>query len=254
MPVAAPQWLTRVGVHPLLGFDSALRNRPIAHRGLHSPAVPENSLRAFELAAHYGFPIECDVHLLQDGEVAVFHDFELRRMTGDVRNIADIGLATAKQLKLLPSDETIPLLSELLEIAAGRVPLLIELKRRGVTDGRLEAAVVKLLSEYSGEFALQSFEPTSVIQLRRLRPGWCIGQLTYASVGLPFHWLSKPSFAACEISTLPNKTLQRFYTSGLPLLAWTVCTPSQMALACSYADNFIFNYSPQLEIEGLPKI
>ena len=53
-----------------------------AHRGLHGDGVPENSLEAFELACQAGFGIELDVQLSSDGEVVVFHDYTLNRMTG----------------------------------------------------------------------------------------------------------------------------------------------------------------------------
>ena len=52
------------------------RNRNFAHRGLHSRdrSVPENSLKAFDLAAEAGYGIELDVQLSKDGQVVVFHD------------------------------------------------------------------------------------------------------------------------------------------------------------------------------------
>ena len=67
-PVNAPPWLTE---------------RPIAHRGLHDSAsgVIENTLRAAEAAIAGGFAIECDVQLSADGEVFVFHDETLDRLT-----------------------------------------------------------------------------------------------------------------------------------------------------------------------------
>ena len=53
-----------------------------AHRGLHGNGIPENSLAAFRLAAEAGCGIELDVQLSRDGEVMVFHDYTLTRMTG----------------------------------------------------------------------------------------------------------------------------------------------------------------------------
>ena len=53
-----------------------------AHRGLWDENAPENSLAAFEKAAEAGFGIELDVQLSADGEVMVFHDENLARMTG----------------------------------------------------------------------------------------------------------------------------------------------------------------------------
>ena len=64
----APAWLTE---------------RPIAHRGLHDAAsgVIENTLQAAEAAIVGGFAIECDIQISADGEVFVFHDDTLDRLT-----------------------------------------------------------------------------------------------------------------------------------------------------------------------------
>ena len=53
-----------------------------AHRGLHGPGVPENSLPAFRAAAAAGYGAELDVHLTADGRLVVFHDGDLTRMCG----------------------------------------------------------------------------------------------------------------------------------------------------------------------------
>ncbi|MBO7274306.1 MAG: glycerophosphodiester phosphodiesterase, partial [Clostridia bacterium] len=61
-----------------------------AHRGLHKEGVPENSLAAFEDACRAGFGIELDVQLSRDGEVMVFHDYTLIRMTGCDKKLCEL--------------------------------------------------------------------------------------------------------------------------------------------------------------------
>lgn len=63
---------------------SFLKKTFIAHRGYHNMklGIPENSLLAFERAISYDYAIELDVHLIKDGNVVVFHDDNLKRMTG----------------------------------------------------------------------------------------------------------------------------------------------------------------------------
>ncbi|MDD4596084.1 MAG: glycerophosphodiester phosphodiesterase family protein, partial [Candidatus Izemoplasmatales bacterium] len=58
-----------------------IKNRLIAHRGLHTGngIVPENSMKAFRLAIEKNYGIECDVNVLKDGTVVVFHDKDLKR-------------------------------------------------------------------------------------------------------------------------------------------------------------------------------
>ena len=63
------------------GFDK-FRPYLYAHRGLHGMGVPENSMRAFRRAKEAGYGIELDIHLLKDGDLAVIHDSDLKRTTG----------------------------------------------------------------------------------------------------------------------------------------------------------------------------
>ena len=59
------------------------KNKIIAHRGIHdNEKIPENSLKAFKLTMDKNIPIELDIHLTKDNEFIVFHDDNLKRMTG----------------------------------------------------------------------------------------------------------------------------------------------------------------------------
>ena len=59
----------------------AFLKRPIAHRGLHDNIkIVENTIESFELAMQNKFAIECDIVLSKDGEVMVFHDYDLNRL------------------------------------------------------------------------------------------------------------------------------------------------------------------------------
>ena len=69
-----------------------------AHRGLHGDGIPENSLPAFARASERGYGIELDVQLSADGEVMVFHDYTLGRMTGCEKKLCEL---TAEELKKL---------------------------------------------------------------------------------------------------------------------------------------------------------
>ena len=74
---------------------------PFAHRGLHGPDTgPENSLAAFDAAISAGYGIECDLRLLADGEVVVFHDADLTRLTGRGGRIEDLRSADLRDLGL----------------------------------------------------------------------------------------------------------------------------------------------------------
>ena len=87
-----------------------------AHRGLYNNqgGVPENSLPAFHAAAEKGYGVELDVQLSLDGQVVVFHDDTLDRVTGVHGNVVDFSRSQLQQMRLLGTEETIPLFTDVL--------------------------------------------------------------------------------------------------------------------------------------------
>lgn len=81
--------------------------RILAHRGLvtaeaAAAGVVENSFAAVAEAHAAGVEyVESDCHLTRDGEVVLFHDADLIRVTGDPRAVADVGL---RELEALMAD------------------------------------------------------------------------------------------------------------------------------------------------------
>jgi glycerophosphoryl diester phosphodiesterase len=231
---------------------SWLRERPVAHRGLHDAVRPENSLAAFEAAAEAGHPIELDVHLTADGGVVVFHDDTLDRMTGRPGKLREHTLAELTALRLRGSDEPVPSLAQALERVAGRVPVLVELKTHGPA-GRLEPAVCDVLAHAPGEHAVQSFDPWSMLWMRRHAPHLPRGMLSgnMRSEGLPRHQALAvenlllapavlPDFIGYELGALPHWAPSLWRRLGRPLLAWTIRDESALSRARGLVDNVIF--------------
>jgi glycerophosphoryl diester phosphodiesterase len=233
---------------------SWLRSRPIAHRGLHDAAAgrPENSLPAFLAARESGYPVELDVRLSADGKVVVVHDDRLERLTGVDVAVAGSSLASLQSLRLLGTGTTIPTLAEVLALLEGRVPLLIEIKN-SEAPGPLEEALLADLDGYDGPNAVQSFNPLSLAWFRERAPGIPRGQLSGSFsdtvlddglrellVGLRFNEMTEPAFIAYELGCLPHPAASAARAAGLPLIAWTVRTPEDLARAREHADNVIF--------------
>jgi len=234
-------------------LPSWLRRRPIAHRGLHDAVRPENSLAAFEAAARAGHPIELDVHLTADGHAIVFHDDTLSRMTGRPGTVAEHTLAELTALRLLDTDERVPSLAQVLERVAGRVPLLVELKPTGGPTGPLEQAVCDVLARFPGEHAVQSFDPWSMLWMRRHAPHLPRGMLAgdMRSEGLPPHQVVVlenlllapavlPDFIGYELRALPHWAPSLCRRLGRPLLAWTIRDEAALRRARGLVDNVIF--------------
>jgi glycerophosphoryl diester phosphodiesterase len=63
----------------------------LAHRGLVSEFVPENTLKAFADALHVGADVlETDVQCTADGVAIIFHDEDLLRMAGIPKKVSDV--------------------------------------------------------------------------------------------------------------------------------------------------------------------
>ena len=238
-----------------------MRTVPIAHRGLHNAAAGyiENAPTAFEAAARAGYAIELDVHGSADGEAIVFHDRTLDRLTGTRGRIAGRTAKELTGLNLLGSHETIPTLGDVLDLVDGRVPLLIEIKSRQRRVGKLEARVASLLDGYTGEAAVQSFNPYSMGWFVEHAPHIARGQLAldYRKLAkltprrvpamakiclrhMLLNYISKPNFVSYEWGALPSWAAKRVRMFGLPVIAWTVDSPDIAAQVARHVDNIIF--------------
>ena len=226
---------------------------PIAHRGLHdaSRGVIENSLAAFRAAARAGYPAELDVRLLADGEVVVFHDQNLDRLTNASGPIAS---HTAREVEtiLLSNDERIPLLRDVLDLVNGSTPLLIEIKNEGEV-GTLEENTAALLAGYRGAYAVQSFHPGTVQYWRTHAAdaprGLLAGDFRDEKVDDRTRQRLRnmedieecaPDFIGYDIRLLPNEPVSRAVACGLPVLGWTARTVSDAQHALLHCDNVIF--------------
>ena len=239
-------------------FKSWLVTDYIAHRGLHTKTLPENSLGAFVNAIENGYPIELDVQLISDGTVIVFHDYSLSRMTGKDGYTKNLTLAELKDYKLEKTEFTIPTLNEVLNLVSGQVPLLIEIKNEGKV-GELEKKLWEILKNYNGEYAVQSFNPYSLEWFKNNAPKVLRGQLSsyFKGVNLNFFKkfvlkrmllnkkVSQPNFISYDEKNLPNRFVKHY--KKLPLLAWCIKSQSEYMKTVKHCDNIIFEgFEPKI--------
>ncbi|MTE00961.1 phosphodiesterase [Paracoccus sp. YIM 132242] len=233
---------------------------PFAHRGLHGPGVPENSLAAAQAAMDAGYGIELDIQPARDGTPMVFHDYDLARLTGAPGLVTDFAPDALAARRLLGTDNPIPTLRQFLDLVAGRVPLLVEIKDQdmslGPNVGLLHKAVAAALQGYDGPVAVMSFNPHVVAGFHKLAPEIPVGLTTcgYAEQdwpGLPeetrSHLAGINDFnetGACFVShdktDLANPRLDALKAQGVPILCWTIRSAGEEALARRVADNITF--------------
>ena len=233
-----------------------------AHRGLHDATRAENSLSAFAAAKAAGFGIELDVHISRDGELVVFHDFDLSRVCGVCGSVRDYTARELGEMRLGDTEDTIPTLRSVLELIDGAVPLLIEMKSANGKDGVAER-LVEELRDYRGEFIVESFNPVALRRVRRARPDISLGMLSMEYMkeerfrgkllyllleNLCLNFLVRPDFIAYDKSGYKKKVVRHLRRSfGTPLIAWTVCSEEEERAAVSHGfDTVIFeNYIPE---------
>jgi glycerophosphoryl diester phosphodiesterase len=225
-----------------------------AHRGLHRRGgPPENSGAAFAAALARGYGIEFDVRASADGEAMVFHDPTLKRMTGRRGRIAAMTAAGLGAVPLAHSDETIPTLAQVLALIAGRVPILIELKRTG-SGFALERAVAAALARYRGPAAVMSFDPAALAWFARHAPDAWRGLVTkrwpptLIAEGQPpardhrrrrtAPIAGAPHFFACAVGAISRRARPADFP--YPLLAWTVRSPRERDRARRVGAAIIF--------------
>ena len=243
-------------------LDRATFLRPIAHRGLHDAAkgVVENAAPAFEAAIAGGYGIECDLRPAADGTPFVFHDLELSRLIDAPGLITEQPAAALSRLTYRGSTARLLRLSDFLDLVAGRVPLLVEVKSEWLPpDPQFIGAIARLLSGYRGPVAVMSFDPAVVAALKPLLPtvprgivsglyqggGWWDDVITPERAFKLSHLIESgpaaPQFFAYHVKSLPTP-ITRFLREGLgmPLFTWTVRTPAERAIAAEWADAPIF--------------
>lgn len=237
------------------------KNVRYAHRGLHDQSRPENSMSAFSAAVEGGYGIELDVRLSSDGELMVFHDDTLDRVTNESGRVDARSAEELKSIHLMNSEDTIPTFREVLELVDGKVPLLIELKedagKYGVTEKTLE-----ILKDYSGPFIIESFNPLALGRVKKLDPHIMRGFLSqnfykekkyrklmyFLLEHLLLNVICRPDFIAYCHSDFKMPALR--LTKKLfrvPLIAWTVenAEDDEMAIKNGFSGIIFQHYLPE---------
>lgn len=163
------------------------RRRPlvVAHRGVPG-AEPENTLPSFTLALQQGADVlETDLRFTRDGEIVLFHDDTLGRMTDGDGAVSEYTLAELKGLRTRAPDgrlvdAPVPTLAELIEATQTQVPLLLELKDPRFANRSYAQQLVQLLEQHNmvERSAIVSFHPDYVASVETVCPEIPTGNIT----------------------------------------------------------------------------
>jgi glycerophosphoryl diester phosphodiesterase len=200
----------------------------IGHRGVMG-VEPENTLRSFVRAHREGLDgIELDLHLSKDGALVVMHDETVDRTTDGSGAIKDFTLAELRRLDA-GRGERVPVFEEVLD-AVPRLPVQAEIK---------DVAAARVLAELLRERALLervsvlSFHDEALWEVRQLLPE-ARTVLVAGRTGPDLVSRAQAVGArlvSLELRKLSLDVVERCHAADIQVMAWTVNTPNDLALA-----------------------
>ncbi|MBA2286527.1 MAG: glycerophosphodiester phosphodiesterase [Ktedonobacteraceae bacterium] len=225
----------------------------VAHRG-GAALVPENTLAAFRHALSLPVDaIELDVQMSRDGQVIVFHDNTVEKLTDGQGNILDLDFASLRGLNAaahFPGGWSeplqIPTLREVLDLAKGHVQVYIEIKpsKRDEVHGRYPGIVEAVVDEVRAAGMLDqvliiSFDWLILPLVKMLEPALPLGALVSEDTwdpraeraiailieqasGLGCTWINMD----CDLFT--DAMPAAMHAHGLKLGTWTVNSETEL--------------------------
>lgn len=232
-----------------------------AHRGA-SAHAPENTIPAFELALAQGADaIELDAKLTADGQVVVFHDATVDRITegtgrlvqktfADLRSL-DAGRRFSDQFR----GTKIPTLEEVFEAVGKKIFINVELTNYAAPRDALVEKVCALVKKHGLEKSVifSSFFVSNLKQAERFLPEVPRGLL--ALKGWIGAWARSFIFSFGEYAALhPYLTdvnvqqVSRVHQLKRRIHVWTVNKPEDIARLNAWGVDGIFTDDPQLAL------
>lgn len=221
----------------------------IGHRGAKGH-LTENTLESIALALEMGVDgIEIDVHLTASGEVVVFHDFTLDRLSN---GIGEINAQTYEQLQqlTLKGGYKIPLLTEVLDLIEGKCSINIELK--GLNTAKPTCAIISRYIDKGWEYSsilVSSFQENELLEVKKINGNILIAVLSKASVAEAIEWGKILNATAIHpsIGIITRQSVIDAHEQGFNVNVWTVNEPEDIARMIEFGvDGIISDFPDRL--------
>ncbi|MBF0699324.1 glycerophosphoryl diester phosphodiesterase membrane domain-containing protein [Streptococcus danieliae] len=203
----------------------------IAHRGFVEKAV-ENSLEGIKASKEAGADlVEMDVLMTKDQKLVVMHDYNLKRLAGLDKKVADmtydevVGLALEQNghKAILPSFE------EFVQVAKeNNIKLLVELKPHGAEPDNYVDLVLAELKRLDPDhtYPVMSLKHEVMRELEDKEPAIETGYV------IPFNFgdlqLDQVDFLAVEEFSYSNQLVEEAKAAKKPLYIWTINEEAEM--------------------------
>jgi glycerophosphoryl diester phosphodiesterase len=226
----------------------------VAHRGAAGRA-PENTLASMRKAIEDGADwLEIDVQESADGEIMVIHDSDFMKLSNVDMKVWNGNFAEIREIDVGSwfdpqfSDERVPTLAEVLELARDKARVVIELKYYG-HDRQLEQRVIDIVERLNmvNDVAIMSLKYEGIQKVRALRPDWTIGLLSATAIGNLANL--DVDFLAVATGLATPGFVRRSQEQGKQVFVWTVNDTVSLSRMMSLGVDGIITDEPALARE-----
>ena len=167
------------------------RTLVFAHRGF-GDLAPDNSLYAVERALEAGMDgVDVDGQLTRDGELVIFHDLSVDRLTSGTGRVREKTLKEMLGLDLGPKFDRpfrgapVRTFEDFVRTVKGRGILMVELKVPGMKPSGIERKAAEIIRKHDAytDVVLSSFNPLVLYRLKQLDP-----QIRTALIFMDTNW------------------------------------------------------------------
>ncbi len=218
----------------------------IGHRGAMGHET-ENTLPSIQKAIDLGVDmIEIDVFKIKSGEIVVFHDNTVDRLTNGPGSIEEYNILELKKL-IVNGGHQIPMLQDVLKLIDNKVALNIELKGAGTAD-RVNFIMDYYINKKNwspANFIISSFNWDELKEMRRLNPDVAIAVLTEENPidAIPIAKELKAVAINPYFKKLDLEVANQIHAAGFKIYTWTVNEPKDIdAMKKIAVDGIITNF------------
>lgn len=197
----------------------------IGHRGAMGH-VTENTIESIRKALEFGVDgIEIDVHKCASGELVVFHDFTLDRMTNGSGEIKTFSLLELEKLQV-NGGYKMPTLVEVLDLIDKKCFVNIELKGANTAVGTFK--IIHYYIQERGwsysDFIVSSFQHTELQIMAGCDSNIQLGVLTKANVYEAIEFAKRIEAIAIHpnYALLSKRNVKHAHDEGFKVITWTV--------------------------------
>lgn len=254
---------------------SGTSRRPlvIAHRGA-SSSLPEHTLGAYERAIELGADgLECDIRLTRDGHLVCVHDRTIDRTSTGSGSVSSLRLTDLERYDFgsWRGGQPAPVLTlrTLLDLVEGTdrsLRLLIETKHPTRFGGRVERALVELLTHYGWTGGRGRRSPVTVMSFARS----ALRRVHALAPVLPTVFLMDSAPGQRRIGLLPSSIpiagpgigllrsdpgyVERAHVLGNQVYVWTVDEPADLTTALQLGVDAVITNRPGETVAELARL